>query len=128
MRYDYKFGQDKPFGGDLLNRVHWRMHRFFDSCVLGDKEKMNVTCLDFTDLIRAVERRKYYCKPPSWLTKLFKSKERKPTGAEKRRRGFKPEEGRNLMVKNMQTVQACRLAEDESYRFVIYPGNLKGLQ
>ena len=31
-------------------------------------------------------------------------------------------------MKNMQTVQACRLAEDESYRFMFHPGNLKGLQ
>ena len=89
---------------------------------------MNVSHLDFTDLMRAVERREYYCKPPSWLTKLVKSKERKPTGAEKRRRGPEPEDRRSLMVKNMQTVQACRLAEDESYRFMFHPGNLKGLQ
>ena len=35
ISYSYEFLQDSMFGGSLLDRIHWRMHRFFDSCAHG---------------------------------------------------------------------------------------------
>ena len=64
MSYVYEFTRDSLFGEDLLGKTHWGMHRFFYSCAMGVKEKMNTTYLDFSELMREIERRKYHCKPP----------------------------------------------------------------
>lgn len=29
ISYNYEFRQDKLFGGNFLDRIHWRVHRFF---------------------------------------------------------------------------------------------------
>ena len=92
MSYVYEFRQDSLFGGDILDKVHWGMHRFFDSCAAGDLDKIDTSYLDFMDTMREVERRKFHCKPPAWITKLIKSKERRP-GAEKIKEGTGPRGG-----------------------------------
>ena len=37
LQYNYEFRQDRFCGGEggFLDRIHWRMHRFFDSCAAG---------------------------------------------------------------------------------------------
>ena len=79
VNYNYEFRQDKLFGGNILDRIHWRMHRFFDSCSAGNKDKVDVEKLDFSDILQQVERREYHCKPPAWIPRLIKSRERKNT-------------------------------------------------
>ena len=88
------------------------MHRFFDSCAAGDQDKVDISYLDFTDIMKEVERRKFHCKPSAWITKLIKGKERRPE-VEKKRRAPDPEEGRNLKIFNPEISEECRLAEDE---------------
>ena len=61
ISYNYEFRQDHLFGGNLLDRIHWRMHRFFDSCASGKTEKIEMEKLDFSDIMDQVERREYVC-------------------------------------------------------------------
>ena len=80
ISYSYEFLQDSMFGGSLLDRIHWRMHRFFDSCAHGEKSQIDLERLNFSDMMQQVEQREYSCKPPVWLANLVKSREKKPVG------------------------------------------------
>ena len=103
------------------------MHRFFYFCVEGDQDKVDTSYLDWTDIMREVERRKIHCKPPAWITTLTKGKERRP-GAEKKRRVPDPEDGRNRRIFNPEISEECRLTEDESYKFMFNPNSVKDIQ
>ena len=80
ISYNYEFRQDKMFGRNFLDRVHWRMHRFFDSCAMGDPDQIDLDKLDFYDILQQVERREYNCKVPSWLQKFIKLQEKTAQG------------------------------------------------
>ena len=127
MSYTYEYRQDDLFGGDLLGKVHCGIHRFFDSCAMGVKEDLDTTYLDFSDLMREIERRRYHCKPPAWISKLIKSKDKKIPG-EKKRRSPGQEGNRDLRIFNGGMSNSCKLADDESYRFMFNPASLKDLQ
>ena len=75
LSYDYEFRQERLFGGNFLDRLHWRIHRFFDSCASGDAQKVDLDKLDFTDVLNQIEKREYICKVPSWITSLMKKRE-----------------------------------------------------
>ena len=71
-RYKYEFRQDKFFGGSLLEKVDWRVHRFFESCAHGDSSRICLDYADFNDVMTQVEEREFICKTPMWLKKLTK--------------------------------------------------------
>ena len=51
ISYSYEFLQDIMFGWNLLDRIHWRMYRFFDSCAHGEKSKIDLERLNFSDMM-----------------------------------------------------------------------------
>ena len=65
ISYNYEFKQDSLFGGNFLDRVNWRYHRFLDSCASGDLDDIELDKLDFSDMLQQVERREYNSKVPS---------------------------------------------------------------
>ena len=99
----------------------------FYSCALGDKDMVDTTYLDFSDLMKEIERRRYNCKPPEWVTRLIKTKEKKNTG-EKKKKVTESDGSRNLRIFNSNMADQCRLAEDEQYKFMFNPRSLKDLQ
>lgn len=80
ISYNYGFCQDKMFGGNFLDRIHWRMNRFFDLCAMGDPDQINLDKLDFSDILQQMERREYNCKAPSWLKKFIRLREKTAQG------------------------------------------------
>ena len=40
--YNYEFRQESLFGGHFLDKIHWRIHKFFNSCARGDEEKIDL--------------------------------------------------------------------------------------
>ena len=73
--YNYEFHQESLFGGHLLDKIHWRVHKFFDSCARGDEGKIDLGKLNFTEM--QIEQRDWITKIPSWIRKLTKRKESK---------------------------------------------------
>ena len=65
VSYNYEFKQDPLFGGNFLDRVNWRYHRFLDSCASGDPDAIELDKLDFSDMLQQVERREYNSKVTS---------------------------------------------------------------
>jgi hypothetical protein len=88
--YNYEFKQEPLFGGNFLDKLSWRFHRFLDSCAFGDESKIDSKKLVFADMMEEVERREYTGKTPAWIRKLTKKKEEKSragTGSESGHRG-----------------------------------------
>ena len=140
ISYNYEFRQEKLFGRNFLDRIHWRMHRFFDSCAAGDHATIDMDKLDFSDILQQVERREYICKVPHWITRLMKAKDKKQDLAKQgddgnagssrslgKGRSFDRDNKRNKKVANPNQYAICKLAETESYRSLFHPGNLRGL-
>ena len=134
ISYNYEFRQESLFGGNFLDRIHWRMHRFFDSCASGNHELIDLDKLDFSDILQQVERREYICKVPHWITRLMKLKEKKTdyklSGTNKsfgKGRSFDKDNERSKKVSNQNQYAICKLADNESYRSLFHPGNLRGL-
>ena len=129
VEYSYEFLQDRLFGGSILDRIHWRMHRFFDSCAYGDKTKIDVERLNFSDILKQVEKREYTFKAPMWLSNLVKSRERKPqtTGGGGKRRFFEQEDTKRQKIWNSNQGEEYKLREGEEYRFIFHPGNIKNI-
>ena len=48
--YKYEFNQEKLFGDYFLDKIHWRIHRFLDSCPSGDVARVNTSKLEFKDM------------------------------------------------------------------------------
>ena len=144
ISYNYEFRQDKLFGGNFLDRIHWRMHRFFDSCAMGDAEQIDLDKLDFSDMLQQVERREYNCKAPSWIQKLIKLREKAPQddqnsgrggsggggahGGRNKRRSFDQDNGRNQRVVNTKLSDTCKLCDGEQYRFIFHVGNIREIE
>jgi hypothetical protein len=78
MSYNFEFRNDKLFGGNYLDRIHYRVQRFLESCASGDTAKINTRHLDFTEMLDSIERREYFSKSPLWLTKLMKKRSETP--------------------------------------------------
>ena len=57
MSYNYEFRQKKLFGGICMDKVKWRLHRYFDSYASGDVTEIDTAKLDFSDILEQVERR-----------------------------------------------------------------------
>ena len=134
ISYSYEFKQDKFFGGNFMDRIHWRMHRFFDSCASGDVANIDIKKLEFDDIMDQVERREYNCKVPHWITKLVKLREKKaenktPTGPRSFKRGGADQDIRkSKRIPFPHQHDCCKLAENESYRSLFHPGNIRGLE
>ena len=145
--YNYEFRQEKFFGGNFMDKVNWRLHRFFDSCASGDVTEIDTTKLDFSDMLEQVERREYHTKVPTWIRKLMKKKERKPGrdqpigkghgggggggrngGEEKTRRQFGNESDRSKKIQNPQAQESCMLQLNEQFRDLFHPGNLRNVE
>ena len=92
VAYAYKFRQDKLLGGNILDRIHYRIHQFFNSCADGIPEKLDLDHLDFRDIMEQVRRREYVCKTPAWITKLVKRND--PNSRERDGNFSGPEMGR----------------------------------
>ena len=75
--YSHEFRQEKFFGGHFLDKLHWRIHRFLDSCAHGDPERVDTDKLDFSDMMQQIECREYNTKVPIWIRKLVKKREKK---------------------------------------------------
>ena len=112
------------------------MHRFFDSCASGNHDQIDINKLDFSDIMDQVERREYMCKVPHWITKLVKLREKKPenksggglsTRSFGKGRGIDMDNKRSKRIPNPDQHEVCKLAENESYRSLFHPGNVKGL-
>ena len=129
VEYSYEFIQDRLFEGSILDRIHWRMHRFFDSCAYGDKNKVDVERLNFSDILQQVEKREYTFKAPMWLSTLVKSREKKPqvTGGGGKRRFFDQEDHKRQKIWNANQKEEYKLKGGEEYRFIFHPGNIKDI-
>ena len=148
--YNYEFKQDKLFGGNFMDRVNWRMHRFFDSCASGDVSIIDTDKLDFSDMLEQVERREYVAKSPAWIRKLLKKKEKKnedgdgyegrnrggggggrgtnrERGDRDKRRQFGSNNDRGTRIPNANTQDGCTLEPTEMFRDVFHPGNVRFL-
>lgn len=77
ISYNNEFCQEKLFGGNFLDHIHWRMHRFFDCCASGEHALIDMDNLDFSDILQQVECRECICKVPHWITRLMKVKDKK---------------------------------------------------
>ena len=75
--YNYEFRQEKLFDGDLVDKIHYKIQRFFDSCAGGDPSQLNLKKIDFREIMDQIEEGKYYAKVPAWLRKLVKKREGK---------------------------------------------------
>ena len=78
MSYSFEFRNDKLFGGNFLDRLHYRVQRFLNSCASGEASSINLKRLDFDDMKDSIERRDYYSKSPICLTKLMKKRAEEP--------------------------------------------------
>ena len=70
--YTYEFREESLFGGHLLDRINYRVHKFLESCASGDKENINVQKIDFSDYLDQIENREYRTKIPVWISGLMK--------------------------------------------------------
>ena len=64
MSYSFEFRNEKLFGGNFLDRLHYRVQRFLESCASGETRSINLKHLDFDDMKQSIERREYYSKSP----------------------------------------------------------------
>ena len=146
--YNYEFKQDKLFGGNFMDRVNWRMHRFFDSCASGDVSNIDTDKLDFSDMLEQVKRREYVAKSPAWIRKLLKKEKKNEDGdgyeghgrgggrggRGKRERGdrdkrcqFGSNNDRGTRISNENTQEGCTLKLTEMFRDVFHSGNVRFL-
>ena len=73
----------------MLDRLHYQMHRFFDTCASGYSERIDLERINFVDILDSVQRRQYHCKVPACLAKLVRQRERKPGMGGRPRRHIK---------------------------------------
>ena len=140
--YNYEFKQEPLFGGNFLDKLSWRFHRFLDSCAFGDENKIDSKKLDFNDMMEEVERREYTGKTPAWIRKLTKKKEEKARtgngsgghrghreGGRPTRRQFNNDDDseRNRRIQNPNMHEDCKLRPNEQLRDLFHPGNTRGL-
>ena len=139
--YNYEFRQEKLFGGNFLDRVNWRFHRFLGSCTNGDAKNIDTAKLDFTDMLEQIERREYHTKVPSWIRKIMKKKEKKSSdrdtkrhgggggggGEEKTRRQFGTDSDRSKKIANAHPQEDCTLKITEQFRDLFHPGNIRNM-
>ena len=132
LQYNYEFRQDRLFGGNFLDRIHWRMHRFFDSCAAGINDKIDVEKLDFSDILQQVERREYNCKPPAWVSKLIAKREKRHEKTPRetgKRRFFDEDKGqdgnRPQKINNPSIAESCKLKDGEQHKYIFHPGNIR---
>ena len=74
MSYNFEFRNDKIFGRNFLDHLHYCLQRFLESCTSGETININLKHLDFTDMMDSIERHEYYSKSPIFLTKLMKKR------------------------------------------------------
>ena len=144
--YNYEFKQEPLFGGNFLDKLSWRFHRFLDSCAFGDESKIDSKKLVFADMMEEVERREYTGKTPAWIRKLTKKKEEKSragTGSESGHRGHNghssngrptrrqfnggEDSDRNRRIQNPHMKEEHKLRPNEQLRDLFHPGNVRGL-
>ena len=53
-----------------MEKVDWRVHRFFESCAHGNSSRICLDYADFSNVMTQVEEREFLCKTPMWLKKL----------------------------------------------------------
>ena len=130
VAYNYEFRQERLFGGSFLDRLHWRTHRFLESCAGGDPGKVDLTKLNFSHIMEDVACREFSLKVPSWIQKVMKKLERRtpPGGEGNGRRPTQGDGGRAKKISNPDQHDCCRLKEGEQFRFLFHPGNLDGLE
>ena len=147
MSYNFEFKNDKLFGGNFLDRIHYRIQRFLESCASGDAGNINTKHLQFEEMLDSIERREYYAKSPIWLTKLLKkradgpkkigdeSNKRRSQGYghsgqnsdDRKRRRFQPQD-QSKKITNDNICQDCRLSSNEPFREMFHPGNIRTLK
>ena len=113
-----------------MDRIHWRMHRFFDSCASSDVASIDAKKLEFNDIMDQVERREYNCKVPHWINKLIKLREKKAeaktaTGPRSFKRGGADQDIRkSKKIPFPHKHDCCKLAENESYKSLFHLATL----
>ena len=133
-RYQYELRQNALFGGHLLDKINWRVHRFLDSCAGGEAEDLETDLLDFSEMVYQIDRRDWVTMAPTWLNKLVKKKEKRPVeeeteqGRTKKRRQFKGEEDKARKIPNPNMREDLKLKHDEQYGLIFHPGNIKNLE
>ena len=131
--YNYEFKQDRLFGGHFLDKIHFRVHRFLDSCAYGDVSKIATDKLQFADLLDQVESREYNTKAPAWIKSIVKKDKPTPDDngnrkSERKRRTFDREDNnRSRKVDNPHARDNLKLKSEETYRLVFHPGNMRDL-
>ena len=119
----------------FLDKIHWRIHKFFDSCARGDEGNIDLGKLNFTEMQNQIEQRDWITKIPSWIKKLTKRKESKDkapypqtTGESgQKRRQFTQSEERKTKILNPQVINGARLHDSEQLRMIFHPLNVKGI-
>ena len=141
MSYQYEFRQDPLFGGNFLDLMNWQMHRFLESCASGEESRIDTSLLDFSEMMHQVERRQFPTKSPAWITRLMKKREAQKdlhrntktgggwggdTNRGTKRRQFTPKDS-SKRVFNGKDVSAYKLKQNEQFRDMFHPGNIKGV-
>ena len=141
--YNYEFRQERLFGGHFLDKIHWGLNKFLDSCADGDPTKIQTRRIDWTGLMDQIESREFVTKIPAWIRKLVKKKEGKPQevpngrgagggGREdlsgQKRRQFNKQEGRRCKTFNSNIMEECKLKKNELLRTFFHPSNTSALE
>ena len=58
------------FEGSYINKLHWRVHCFLESCTHSDVSEIDTAKHDFTDILEQIEQCEYATKTPEWIRSL----------------------------------------------------------
>ena len=134
--YNYEFRQERLFGGHVLDKSHWGINKFLDSCANGNPDHIQTRRIDWTGLMDQIESREFVTKIPSWIRKLVKKREGKPQEAPngrgaggggredlsgQKRRQFNQQEGRRAKIFNSNIMDECKLKKNELLRTFFTP-------
>ena len=100
---------------------------------------MDTKRLKFDNMMEQVERRKYQTKVPAWIRKIMKMKEPTTNQDEEYNNGggggtrrFKKQNrdrgSRNKHILNAYICMECKLGQNESFRDIFHPGNVRGME
>ena len=148
MNYSVEFRNDKLFGGNFLDQLHYWVQRFLESCASGKAKSINLKHLDFNDIKGSIERREYHSKRTIWLTKLMKKRAeglKKPIdecfssgittggggqsggGGQGKRRKLQPQDN-SKKISNGGICQQCKLTLYEQFRDMFHPRYIRNLE
>ena len=145
--YNNEFFQEKMFGGNFMDKVNWKLHRFLGTCVSGDVNEFDTVTLDISDMFEQFKRCKYPTNVPTWTRHLLKKKRKLDreqsrrerghsgkgnggcgAGEEKKHRQFGNNAERSKKIKNPNAKESCMLQPNEQFIDLFHPSNLRNVE